>query len=190
MVESVLSSTLTGTRLGRRRMLGESGREEVSGHHPVALMVPNICYRHLTAEEKQHQETTATARHCEAREVMPPVCHKPFLRAQYSRLLWFRSSRSVARDRLQYFQGHKAAPPGLPPPGVECSGMDSAQLAPQVPSPRARGHYSLPTLSARCPHPDVCPQSQGSVCKHSLRPRLVATCWSTSICLMASRRVK
>lgn len=36
-------------------MLGESDREEVSGHHPVALMVPNICYRHLTAEEKQHQ---------------------------------------------------------------------------------------------------------------------------------------
>lgn len=56
--------------------------------------------------------------------------------------------------------------------------------------PQARGHYSLPKLSARCPHTDVCPESRGSACKHSLRPRLVATCWSTSICLMASRRVK
>ena len=74
-------------------------------------------------------QTTATVRCSGAREVMPPICQKPFPRAQLSRSLWFHSSRSRATSLTQHLilrHGaiiSQAVMPGLPPPWPRRAGL-------------------------------------------------------------------
>lgn len=170
--------------------MGQSGREEVSGHRPAskaASMVPNIRYRQLAAGEKQHRANDSYSQTFWGER--GDASHLP-------KTLPERTAQQIALVSQQQKQGYVSDP--TPDPEARCNSFSSRHARTPTslakasrtqqgaarwlpwsacsPSPRTRGQYNLPGPPARCPQTEVCPRSQGTICEYSLRPKLVATC--------------